>query len=57
MSMPAKRAPVYIKDKKGELVFVFNCNNLLDVFQKFPDVSKVEEEGKVSFQDLYSETC
>ena len=48
MSMPAKRAPVYIKDKNGEVVFVYTLNNLLDVFSSYKDVSKVrDEDGKV----------
>nr|KAG5697712.1 hypothetical protein BaRGS_000597 [Batillaria attramentaria] len=49
MSMPAKRAPVYIKDKKtGEQVFVYNLNSLLDLFEDNPDVTRVkDEEGKV----------
>ena len=46
--MPAKRAPVYIKDKRGDLVFVYNLNNLTDLFEDFPDVSRVKDaDGKV----------
>ena len=48
MSMPAKRAPVYIRDKRGELVYVYTVNNLVDLFEDFPDVRRVrDEEGKV----------
>lgn len=49
MAMPAKRAPVYIRDKNtGDLVFVYNVNNLPDLFEDYPDVRRVKDsEGKV----------
>ncbi|KAK7090292.1 uncharacterized protein [Littorina saxatilis] len=46
MSIPAKRAPVYIKHRKsGDLVFVYTVNNLPDLFEEFPDVTRVKDEG------------
>ncbi|XP_076435624.1 uncharacterized protein LOC143275427 [Babylonia areolata] len=49
MTLPAKRAPVYIRDKSsGDLVFVYSVVNLPDVFENCPDVRRVkDEEGKV----------
>lgn len=54
MSMPAKRAPVYIKDKKtGEQVYVYYLNSLPDLFLEFPGVSKVkDEDGKVKPDEI-----
>ncbi|KAL8580868.1 hypothetical protein ACOMHN_039568 [Nucella lapillus] len=44
MSLPAKRAPVYIRSKSsGELVFVYSVNNLPDLFEECPDVRKVKD--------------
>lgn len=44
MIMPARRAPVYIKDKTGEVVFVYSLNNLPGLFENIPDVERVKDE-------------
>lgn len=47
MSMPAKRAPVYIRDGRGQLVYAHNINSLVDVFQQFKDVERIQTaDGK-----------
>lgn len=48
MSMPAKVAPVFIKDKRGDLVYAHYCNSLVDAFEKYREVGQVKDsEGKV----------